>query len=454
MTGSEAEALSPETALEELESRARGLGVGEYEVYLVRKDSLTIGVKEGQVDQVRRNEELCAALRLIDRGRLGFAFTFLFTPQALDRTVSVAAAGTRVADPDPHLGLPGPPAEPWARVEGFDPELSRIPLERKIDRVREMEAAALDLDPRVEKVRQAEFREVSFALWLRNSRGLSYDHQGTVVTASVMVKAVEGAEAEMGYEADFARRYHDLDPGAVGREAAARAVAGLGGRREVTGRRPVILDRRVVAEFLEVLAASFLAENVQKGKSLLAGRLGRKVMAPGVSLVDHGLYPQGLATAPADAEGVPRQRTVLVREGVLEGFLYDFPRARADGVASTGNAARAGLKAPPAVSTSNLYLLPGDKDPADLYSALDQGFLVKEVMGVHTANPISGDFSLGASGLWLSAGQPARPVKGMALAGNILSMFSQVAEVGADLKFYGSTGAPSLLIEELTLSGL
>jgi len=439
--------------LDRLEERTQKVGVEEYEIYLVRIKSLTIGVKEARTDQVRRTEESSAAFRFVDRRRLGFGYTSVFTPEAVERAVSEASAGAKLTDPQPGLGLPQPP-DRWPGLDVFDPELARIPLTDKLAKVREMEAAALNSDRRVEKVRQAEYREGEVSIRLVNSHGLRYRHQGTLVTVSLMTKAAEGSEAEMGYEFDFARRFRELNFEAVGREAAGRAVRSLGGRKAVGGRRPVILENRVAAEFLDILAASFLADNVQKGKSTLAGRLGRKIMAPGVSLIDDGLYPLGLATSPGDAEGTPSQKTVLVDQGVLSSFLYDYSHARVDGLASTGNAERSGPKSPPGIEQTNLYLAPGSKSFKELCQALGEGLLVSEVMGVHTADPISGDFSFGLTGVWLKNGQPDHPVKGMALAGNIFRMFDQAVEIGSDLKYFGSTGAPSLLIGELSVSGL
>jgi len=445
---------SPEAVLEGLMDRAARAGSGEYEVMVGRGRSLAIAAKAGRVDQVRRSEELAASVRLVSQGRLGFAHTSLFTPEALDRTVAQAAAGAELTDPQPGLGLPGPPPGDWPVVETNDPGLDDVSLENKIDRLLEMEAAALEADPRVEKVRSAEYRQGRYAVWLANGHGLAYHHEGTVVSGGLTVKAAEDGEAEMGYESEACRFYDRLDLKAIGREAARRAVAALGGRPGRTGRFPVLLENRIAAQFLDVLSSSFLADAVQKGKSMLAGRIGQTVAAAGISLVDDGLYPAGLATSPADSEGTPRQRTVLIDRGRLAAFLYDFPRARVDGTSSTGNAGRGGVTSPPGVSTTNLYLSPGEIEPGDLTSRIDQGLLVTDVMGLHTADAISGDFSFGVSGFWIQGGRIAHPVKGMALAGNLFTLLEHVAEVGADLRFFGSVGAPSLLIEELTLSGM
>lgn len=443
----------PEDLLGRLLEAAAKAGIAEHEVYLVRKNSLAIAIKDGAVDQVRRNQEYAASLRFVEENRLGFGYTSVFTPEALDQTVRQAASGARLTDPQPGMCLPPPPSLPWPSVEVFDEDLDRIPLAEKIEGVRAMETSALETDPRVEKVRQAEYNESTFSIWLSNSLGLQYHHSGTAVWGNLMVKANDGNEAEMGYDFDFARRYRDLKMPAIGRRAAVRALSSLGGKRIPTGRRPVILENSVAAEFLDVLSSSFLADNAQKGKSLLTGREGRQIMASGVTLIDDGLYPGGLATAPADAEGVPKRKTVLVNRGVMESMLYDHPRAQVAGRASTGNAGRGDVKSPPAISTSNFYMAPGTRTQSELARDLGEGLLVTEVMGLHTADPISGDFSLGVSGIWLHDGLPQHPVKGMAIAGNLLKVFEQVAEIGADLRFFGAIGAPSLLIHELTVSG-
>jgi PmbA protein len=257
----------------------------------------------------------------------------------------------------------------------------------------------------------------------------------------------------MGYEGDFSRTYDQLDLAGIGRAAARRAVAGLGGRQIPTRRGPVLLENSVAAEFLETAAGSFLADNVHKGKSILAGRQGKKIMSRAVTIVDDGLRPGGLVTAPADAEGTPRQTTTVVENGELKTFLYDAQRAAVDHAGSTGNAVRGGAKAPPGLGTTNFIIRPGEKSLEEMMAELRAGLFVTEAMGVHTADPISGDFSFGVSGLLIQGGGIAHPVKGVALAGNVFDMFENVLRVGADLRLFGSTGAPSLLVDGLTVSG-
>jgi PmbA protein len=209
----------------------------------------------------------------------------------------------------------------------------------------------------------------------------------------------------------------------------------------------------VAASLLELLSTSLLAESVQKGRSLLAGRLGQEVAAPSANLIDDGLLPGGLETAPFDAEGNPRQRTVLLERGRLAGFLYDQYGANREGRASTGNASRPGALSPPSVQVSNLYLEPGSHSFEALLAEMGRGIIISNVLGMHTANPVSGDFSVGASGHWVEGGHISHPVKGIAISGNVLTLLSRLAVVGSDLRFWGRVGSPSLLIERLDVGG-
>lgn len=439
--------------IEQLMEQADKLRIPEYEVFVVRKSAIAIAAKEGKIDQVRRNDEMGAALRIIQDGSLGFAYTSTFTPHAIKKTAAQALAAASLSDPQHELSLADPPEGAWPYVPAPDFSGIETPLEEKMERVKNMEASAMNYDKRVERVRQAEYHESEYTVRLCNSKGVDYTNSGAVYSGSLSAKATEGDDAEIGYEGDFSLAYKDLDLDEIGKNAARRATRRLGGVKVPTRTGPVLLENRVVATFIGILAGSFMADNVQRGKSKLAGKIGISVMSESVGLVDDGLHPGGIGTSPADAEGVPSQKTVLIENGVLKSYLYDIPRANIDGVKSTGNAGR-GLKSPPGLTITNLIMNPGDSSLDELISQMGSGLLVTDVMGAHTADPISGDFSLGVSGVWYENGRLLHPVKGVALAGNILDMFKNVAAIGSDLRLFGSTGTPSVIIDGLTVSGL
>src|SRR5436190_823767 len=220
---------------------------------------------------------------------------------------------------------------------------------------------------------------------------------------------------------------------------------------------PVVLDPFAASSFLGVLAGALNAENVLKGRSLFADMVGRAVGSDPFTLVDDGRRLDGPGACPFDAEGVPSGRTELFTEGTLQGFLHDTYTARraGDGQRSTGNAKRGGYRSTPGVGTSNFFVDPGDLSYDQLLARAEGGVLIMDVSGVHSgANPISGEFSVGATGLRVEGGSAGEPLREMTIASTLPEMLSDVAGVGSDLRFFSSVGTPSILIGEMTLAGV
>ena len=427
-------------------------GIKEFEIYMNSSRSLSIESKEGKVDSFEASGTAGASLRVFSEGRQGFCYCTDFSNDAVKRMVDDAVMGSRHVTPDEFRILPeGVGSIPSVSV--YDARMKDIPEEEKIERAKSLEDAALSFDRRIKKVRKAAYSESEYSVAIVSSRGIDVSHTGTYCSVSISALAEEGAESEMGSDFDSARFYDGLDVKLIGKRAAENAVQLLGGRRIKTVRCPVVLENSVATDFLSVLASSFIADSVQKGKSLFAGKIGAFVGSAILNVFDDGLYPGGVGTAPVDGEGVPRQRTPLIEGGVLKGYLYDTYTAAKDKVKSTGNAVRPGIKAPPSCGLTNLYIEKGGLSLDFLLSKAGTGLFVTEVMGMHTANPVSGDFSVGASGIWIENGKKAYPVKGVAIAGNIIDILKSVTALGDDLRFFGKLGAPSLLISELTVSG-
>jgi PmbA protein len=231
----------------------------------------------------------------------------------------------------------------------------------------------------------------------------------------------------------------------------------LGATKPTTERLPVVLDPWAASSFLGVLAGSLSAEEVQKGRSLLAERVGEEVASSLLSLVDDGRLTEGPAAAPFDDEGVPTGRTALVEYGVLRGFLHNTETARREGVTSTGNARRSSYRGVPGVSPSNLFVEAGSASANDLLAQAGRAVYVQDVTGVHSgANPVSGEFSVGATGLRVDGGALGEPLREMTVASTLLDMLRAVTAVGSDLRFFpggGAIGTPTLLVGEMTVAG-
>jgi PmbA protein len=423
-----------------------------YEISVAASHNLSLEVKDQKIDTFKCSEPVGVSIRVLKADGLGFSYSTSLAERDLERMVSDAVTSAENQTPDPCNGFPEP--RPYPLIEGlFDQELARVDEDRKIQCAMDLERLTCAVDPRISKVRKASYGESEYEVYIRNSRGVEGSLRGTSVSASVSAIAEEGGDSQMGWDFGFGTSFSDLHVEQIAASAASRALGLLGARKIASIRCPVVLDNQVASDILEVLSSSFLAENVLKGKSMLAEKLGAKVFSPVLKIRDNGILHGGMATAPFDAEGVPQQDTLLVEDGRVLSFLYDSYWARRDGVQSTGNATRGGIKSPAYLGLTNFYIENGTLSAPELLRDMAKGLLITDVMGIHTANPISGDFSVGASGFFVENGAIAYPVKEIALSGNIIDLFASVEMIGDDLRFFGSVGSPSLRISELDVSG-
>jgi PmbA protein len=424
-----------------------------YEIMVTQSHDLTVESKGGKLDAFKCAEPFGIAVRVKSGDGLGFSFSTTMDPQALSRMIDGAITAAGVQSHDPDYCLPLPPAG-YPIIPNFrDDNLPLISQEEKAARVLELERLVLAQDPRVKRVRKCSYADSSYAVYIRNSRGLDAGYRGSQVSCSASAVAEEGGDAQIGWDFDFSNSYAGLQFEKTAERAARKATSLLGARTIPTMHCPAVLDNHVAEELLDVLAVSFLAENVHKGKSLFRGRVGDKLFSELLTIRDNGLLENGMGTAPYDGEGVPQQDNLLVSGGILHGFLFDSYWGKKMGAASTGNAGRGTIKMPPKMTAHNLFIEPGDNTFESLIAGVSKGVLITDVMGIHTANPISGDFSVGAAGFYIEGGSIMHPVKGIAIAGNLLDLFQSIDAVADDLRFFGTVGSPSLRVSELDISG-
>ena len=448
----------------------QGKSIDGYEVYFNQTSHFDIESKDGKIETLQADRYVGMAFRILNHQRIGFSYTTLSDPSPsprrnfsaeLDRTIEDTIRSAEAASPDPCFDFaPVLKASP-PELPIFDQTLEGISEKIKIEKAKDLEASTKAVDPeRIKKVRKASYQEVLSRTTLVNSNGLRYSYDHSLASASVTAVAEESGESEVAWDFDASHFFNDLDVEKVGRSAGRRALERLGGKRSPTGVYPVLLRNHVASEFLSLLAHSFFADQVQKGKSPLRGKQGERFFSSLLTIVDDGLYSKGISTAPFDGEGMPSQRTTLVTRGEITHYLYDRYWANRENLStpgsqagSTGNSRRHGIKFPPGVGISNFFIEPGDLILPRLMEGFLHGLVVEEVMGLHTVDPISGDFSLGCSGDWIERGQKVHPVKSIVIAGNLFELFRGVIGVGDDLRFFGAAGAPSLLIKELLISG-
>jgi PmbA protein len=435
---------------ERLLGLALSRGAPRAEVYQRVSRTLTVDVNDKGVKSVESSLEFGYALRVIRNQRLGFSYSS--DQAAVEKVVDSALECARATEADEDLDFPTLEQSEEANI--FDEGVDSLSEEQAIEMAFRIEKAALANDRRIAKVRKASASFAREDTLLVNSHGFSSAYPATVVSAHVMAVAEEKGEGQMGWDFQAGRFLSDVSFEAVGTRGAERAVGLLGARRMSPMKAPLLLDSLVAAEFLSVFAAMLSSEKVQRGKSLLEGRRNQQVVSESLSIIDDGRLEGGVGTRPFDDEGVPSRRTELLSEGVLRGFLYNSHTAKKDGTRSTGNATRRGFFSLPSVGVTNLALRSRENQhhAGDLLGMLERGLYVTEAMGIHTANPVSGDFSIGVSGLWVQGGRTDYPVKEAVISGNLLDLFRDVQAAGDDLRFFGGIGAPSLLIGPTDIS--
>ncbi|MBW1659020.1 MAG: TldD/PmbA family protein [Deltaproteobacteria bacterium] len=443
---------NPEDTIHFIRETMKNITQDPHEIYYVLKKSEVIESKDETIDGYETATTEGIAIRILRDGRMGFGYSTRLDTEGIEKTVQQTIDSLKVSEKDPAHGLLDA-AVPYPALELTDPALASLTADQKKEMVITIEHTARAFDPRVKQVRNAQLSLHEARVWLINSFGLERTYSATGVSASIMLTAEEGDSSEYGWESVSGHFLKDIIPEAIGEKAAEKAVTRLGGKPVRSGEYPALFDREVVAEIIGLLAPSFTGENLYKGKSALKGKEGTEAFSPHLTLHDGLLYTEGMAAAPFDGEGEPARKTVLIDQGIVAGFLYDHYYAKKMGALSTANAVRGGISAPPSCGTTNLYLAPGETLFSNILRDISEGFYVQELMGLHTANPITGEFSLGASGQWIENGELTHPVRGVAVSGNLFDLLKHVEVVGNDLKWFGTIGTPSLLVGSLTVAG-
>lgn len=451
------------TLTEDIIRRAVQRGCDAVELFIKRADGITAEAQNGAVEAFDACRDFGFAVRVIIRQKLGFSFTSRIEDLAL--TLDEAIGYAKLTDDDEYVTIPD--GRPPADVKVFDPEIRDEPDEDVLQRALALEELALSRDSRIRKVRKAEVSVRRGNTTILNSRGVHTSYDSGYISAAVTLLAEdEKGNTQTGWDYAVCRRLSDYDAERVASTASDRAIVLLDARKIRSLRAPVILEPQVAVQFLSILSSSLSAEAVQKGRSFLADRVNSRVINPVIDIIDNGVMPWGIGTRPVDDEGFSVSRKALISAGVLNGFIHNAYTAARAKTESTGNAVRNSFKSLPGVSVTNLYIARSGTEelneaaaPCDnvvsletLVQRLSRGIVITDAMGIHTANPVSGDFSIGISGTLVEGGKKVHPVKEAVLSGNILRLFDQVEEVADDLRFYGSTGSPSLLIGDMDIS--
>jgi PmbA protein len=435
-------------------------GATDAEAYAQDSVEREIRIFDGEVESLTEAGARGLGIRCWIDHQVGYAYGTDLGADGLRVLATAAVEAARVTDPDEFAAPPEAPSVTPPRIPGLaDPTLDKWKTQRKVELAKAIEGAARDADKRVTAVETAVYADEGQRVALVSSTGLAGDYEATTAYAYLQAIAEGDGDKQTGLGFGMGRSPEALDAEEIGREGAARAVSLLGATKPASRTCPVVLDPIVAASFAGFIGSTLCADAVQRGRSPFAGQLGDEVASPALDLTDHGTDPAGLNSSPFDAEGSPRGRTPLIEGGRLAAYLHDSYTARrqGDGTHTTANASRAGYRSPPSVATSNLLIAPGAKSFEELLAEAEDGAYVADVAGLHSGvNPVSGTFSVGATGRLIEGGQLAAPADEFTIASDLRSMLKAVVAAGAEprwVPFGGSVNAPPLLIAEMAIGG-
>lgn len=481
---------------------AHARGGEQVEAYVSRSSDTQLRVHDGGVEQLAVAETLGVGVRVVADRRQGFAYCGSFDAGTLAETVAEARDNAAFAEPDELAGLAEPDGVEPADLDLWRSDLAAVPTDRKIALLLDLERAVRAADPRIVGFESCDYADSLDETAVVTTTGIRRATRATGCEIVAYPLASDGRETQYGFGFSVGRSFDDLDLDTAARDAVERAVRLLGATKPPSGRLTIVLDPWVTAQLVGIVAGTLAGEEVIKGRSLFAGRVGEQVAAPGVTLVEDPTDPRAWGAATVDDEGLATRRVPLVDAGVLAGYAHSTWTARrfaadedpdcvpetgngglrnaisdaggrtaartadagrtagrtgglASAVASTGSAVRSGFKTTPTAGCRAVTLAPGTRTAAELIAGVDDGVLVQEVSGLHSGvNPVSGDLSTGAEGLRIRNGEVAEPLREFTIASTLQRLLHDVTGVGSDLTWLPMSAAGlTLVVADVAISG-
>jgi PmbA protein len=450
---------------EELEVAARRAvdaatsgGATEAEAWAEGSRSREVRVHEGEVESLTEASGRGMGVRAWIGRRTGYAYGTDLSDAGIAELAEAAVGAARVADEDESSAAPEPSDDQPPEIEGLrDAGVAGTGTADVIDLAKGIERIALDRDESVSSVEEVVYVDEDSDAAIVTSRGVAGSYGASAAYSFLQAMASRDSEVQTGLGFGVGRSPGQLDPESIGAEAGDEAASMLGATKPESRTCPVVLSERVTASFAGFIGSALCADEVQRGRSPFADRLGDELASKALVLADDGTDPGGLASAPFDGEGTPRGRTPLLRDGKLLAYLHDSYTARRGGARSTGNASRSSYRSPPSVSASNLILEPGDLTLEQLIAEAGDGVYVTEVAGLHSGvNPVTGRYSVGATGRAIRGGELAEPLREFTIAGELLGTLGAVRAVGSETRwvpFGGSVRTAPMLVGETAIGG-
>ncbi len=440
-------------------SRAIKAGASDAEATIREGDEFSTVVRMGEVETLKESGSRGMGLRVLiatpNGHRVASTSSSDFSAEGIERLVNGALSLARVTSEDPFAGLAE--TSEFGQLEGdlelYHEDVYSLPTAERIELARRAEAAALSADTRITNSDGGSFDAATGHKIFANSRGFAGEYRASSCSISAVPIALgKNGEMQRDYWYSYARSFAKLaTPESIGAEAARRTLRRLDAQRVKTQQAPLIFAPEIARSLIGAIFDAASGDSIYRGASFFTGKLGEQVADKSVTVIDDGTIVGGFGTSPFDGEGLPSRRTVIVERGILTNYLLNTYTGRKLGMKSTGNAAR-GLAGNPGIGAGNLFLVAGELTPEEILRSVPSGLYVTELLG-QGVNMVTGDYSRGASGLWIENGELTYPVQEITIAGNLKDIFRNITAIGNDLVFRGSVASPTLRVDGMTIAG-
>lgn len=414
--------------------------VDKAEIYVERHESVDVSIQKDQVDFAKEMYSLGAGIRVLNGNKMGFAYTTQM--HRIRETVDKAIKNAKANLPDENFSFAS--KSDYSKIKGiYDDKINTLELEDTVKMTKSMVITAQDKKC---QPTSGGFSADNYKTVFINSEGVIFEEKSTIFSAFMSVNAPDGERVSTAHESDSSRRM-TINPQKIAEKACTIALDSRDAKQIETGDMTVLLDYNAAASLLSTFSQAINGDNVQRGRSIYQDKLKKEITSSSLNIYDDGTVNGGLNSSKGDGEGTPSQRTVIVNDGILENFLYDIRTANKGKIKSTGNGMRSSYADMPVVGLSNLIL---EFREFHEISEVKNGIIITDVLGAHTANPISGDFSVEAMNAFkVDKGEIVYPVKKAMLSGNIFESLKETAAASKKPRQIGPFIIPPLLISSL-----
>lgn len=416
----------------------------QIEVQVSRSTETDIRVREGNLEHFVSAQSQGISVVVIKEGRTGTSSAGTLNDEAVAEVLAEARENAELGSYDEWADLAEPDGVPVVKQELWSEKLASFDTAKKIEIAKELERIAVSSDHRV-RIDDSNYSDGATERAFATTKGIRASSRSNHCYATVSTMADDNGETQTGWAFALGKDPSEFNLEEAGKKAAARATRLLGAVKPPSKKVTVVLDPMVTAQFLSIIGSTLHGESVVKQRSLFANRVGEQVASPLITLIDDPTDSRAYGAHELDGDGLAARKNVLIENGVLKMFVHSWYSARRMGAATTGNAGGCGA----------LQLMPGSKSQAELIADIEEGVLIDSVQGLHSGvNPISGDFSTGASGLMIRNGVTAEPVREFTIASTLQNMLKNVVAVGSDVDWLPMSAAGvSLVISDISMSG-